>query len=233
MDADEVRLRQQGVEVDQPDAHLGGPAGLHVGVVGDDVHPERRQALRDQDADAAEADDADGLLVELDAGELRPLPLAVAQRRVGRADVAGGGEQQADRELGGADDVGGRRVDDHHAGLRGGPHVDVVEADPGTGHDLQALGRGEGLGVDLGGGADQDRVHVGDRGQQLGAVGAVAVPDLEVGAESLHGGGAELLGDEYDGIAHSSDVLGVRGLGWAESDGLPHDAVPVRLYRTG
>ena len=55
--------------------------------------------------------------------------------------------------------------------------------------------------------ADQDRVGVGDRRQQLGAVGAVAVPDLEVGAERLDGGGAELFGDEYDGLAHVA-VLG-------------------------
>ena len=45
-------------------------AGGDVGVVGDDVHAERGQPLRDQHADAAEADDADGLLVQLDAGVL-------------------------------------------------------------------------------------------------------------------------------------------------------------------
>ena len=114
-------------------------------------------------------------------------------------DVAGGGEHQRDGELGGGDDVGGRGVHDHHAALGGGLHVDVVETDAGTGDDLQPLGGGERLGVDLRGAAHQDRVDVGDRRQQLGAVGAVAVPDLEVGAERLDGGGAELFGDEYDG----------------------------------
>ena len=59
------------VEVDQADAHLRGAAGLHVGVVGDDLHAEGREPLGDEHADAAEADDADGLLVELDAGVLR------------------------------------------------------------------------------------------------------------------------------------------------------------------
>ena len=53
--------------------------------------------------------------------------------------------------------------------------------------------------VDLGGRAHQERVDVDDRGEQLGPVGAVAVPDLEVGTEGLHGCGAELFGDEYDG----------------------------------
>ncbi len=204
MDAHEVGLGQQGVEVDEADTHLRGPAGLHVGVVRDDLHPEGAEPLGDEYADAAEADDADGLLVELDAGVLRPLPLAVLQRGVGRADVAGRGEHQRDGELGGGDDVGGRRVDDHDPALGGRLHVDVVEAHTGAGDDLQPLRGGQRLRVDLGGGAHQDRVDVGDGGQQLGAVGAVAVPDLEVGAERVHGGGAELFGDEYDGLVSHS-----------------------------
>ena len=144
VDAHEVGLGEQGVEVDEADAHLRGAAGLHVGVVGDDLHAEGAEALGDQDADAAEADDADGLLVELDAGVLRALPLAAAERGVGRADVAGRGEHQGDGELGGADDVGGRRVDDHDAGLGGGLHVDVVETDARAGDDLEATRRRRG-----------------------------------------------------------------------------------------
>ncbi len=118
---------------------------------------------------------------------------------VGGREVAGGGEHQRHGELGGADDVGGRRVDDHHAGLGGGLDVDVVETDAGAGDDLEVAGRGERLGVHLGGAADQDRVDVGDGREELLAVGAVAVPDLEVGPERLDGGGAQLLGDEHDG----------------------------------
>ena len=201
---DEVADRQQLVEGGEPDAHLRGPAGLHVRVVGDHVHAEGGQPLRDQDADLAEADDADGLLEQLDAGVLAALPLAVLQRQVGGRDAARGGQQQRDGELGGADDVGGRRVDDHHAGLGGGLHVDVVQADTGPGDDLQALGGGQRLGVHLGGAADQDGVDVGDGREQLGAVGAVGVPDLEVGAERLDGGRAELFGDQDDGPGYVS-----------------------------
>ena len=147
----EVGLGEQRVEVDQADAHLRGAAGLDVGVVGDDVHAERREPLRDEDADPAEADDADGLLVQLDAGVLRPLPLALPQRGVRRADVAGGGEHQRDGELGGGDDVGRRRVDDHHAGLGRRADVDVVEPHAGAGDDLEPRCGGERLGVDRGG----------------------------------------------------------------------------------
>jgi D-3-phosphoglycerate dehydrogenase len=195
---DEVGDFQQLVERQHLDAHLRGTRGLHVGVVRDDLHPEGGHALGDQDADAAEADDTEGLLAELDARVLVPLPLAVLQRGVGLRDVAGGGDEQAAGELGGGDDVGGRGVDDHHAGLGGGGDVDVVQAHTGAGDDLQLLGRGDGLGVHLGGGADEDGVDVGDRGQQLRPVGAVDVPDLEVRAERVHRGGRQLFGDEYD-----------------------------------
>ena len=140
---DDVAGAQQLVEPDEADAHLRGAAGGDERVVGDDVHAERRQPLGDQRADAAEADDAGGLLVELDAGVPAALPLPLLERRVGRRDVAGGGEQQADGELGGADDVGLRRVDDHDAGLGRRLDVDVVQADAGAGDDLEAAGGGE------------------------------------------------------------------------------------------
>ena len=146
--ADEVGLGHQLVEADHPHAHLGGAAGLHVGVVGDHVHAERGQPVRDEHADAAEPDDAERLLEQLDAGVAAALPLPARQRRVGRADVAGRGEHQGHGELGGAGDVGGRRVDDHHAVLRRGRHVDVVEADPGPGHDLEPRRGEQCLGVD-------------------------------------------------------------------------------------
>ena len=133
---------------------------------------------------------------------LRALPLAALERRVGRGDVARAGEQQADRELGGADDVGRRGVDDHDAGRRRRRDVDVVEADAGAGDDLEPAGRGQRLGVDLGRAADQDRVDFGQRGQQRGAVGAVAAPDLEVGPERLDGGGRSSSAIRTTGLRH-------------------------------
>ena len=199
VDADEVGLVEQLLEAHHAHTHLRGPAGLDVGVVGDHAHSEGAQPLRDEHPDPAEPDDAHGLLVELDPGVARTLPLAVAQGGVRRADVASRGEHERHRELRGADDVGGRGVDHHHAALGRGADVDVVEAHAGAGDDLEPPGRGERLGVDLGGAAHQDRVGVGDRGQEGRAVGAVAVPDLEVRPERVDRGGAELFGDQDDG----------------------------------
>ena len=185
VDGDEVALGEQLVEGDQAGAEHAGALHRDVGVVGEDLDAEALEPLGDELADAAEADDADLLLEQLDAAVLAALPGAVLQGLVGRRDVAGAGEQQADGELGGAGDVGGRCVDDHDAGLGGGLDVDVVEADAGAGDDLQAPGGGDGLGVHLRRGADEDRVDVGEGREQGPAVGTVDVADLEVRAEGV------------------------------------------------
>ena len=222
VDRHEVGLGEQRVEVDEPDPHLGGAAGLDVGVVGDDRHAEGAQALGHEDADPAQADDADGLLVELDAGVLRALPLTVAQGRVRRRDVARGGEHQRHRELGGRDDVGRRSVDDHDSGLGRGADVDVVETDPGAGDDLEP-GRGrERLGVHLGRGPDQERLGVDDRGEQRRPVGTVALAHVEVGSEGLDRGRAQGLRDQDDRLAHSGVSQGC-----CQVVPVPHDAVPI------
>ena len=137
---------------------------------------------------SAEADDTEGLLGELDTGVLAALPLAVLQRRVGLRDVPRGGEKETAGQLGRCHDVGGGGVDDHHAGLGGGGDVDVVQADAGSCDDLQLLGGGDGLGVDLGGRADQDGIGVGECRQQRTPIGAVDMPDLELGTEHIDRG---------------------------------------------
>ena len=200
MDGDEVRLRQQLVEGHQLHAELGGAGGGDVGVVGEDLGVEALEAGGDQGADAAQADDADLLLEEFDAGVLGALPFAVLQGGAGLRDVAGKAQDVAHGEFGGGDDVRRRGVDHHDTGLRGGLDVDVVQADAGAGDDLQVLGRGNGLGVHLGGGADQDGVNVRDGREQLGTVGAVGLADFKVRAKGLDGGGRKFFGEQYYGF---------------------------------
>ena len=64
---------------DELDAELAGPVGAHVRVVGDELHPERVGALRDEHADPAEPDDAERLVVQLDALPPGAVPLAVPE----------------------------------------------------------------------------------------------------------------------------------------------------------
>ena len=230
MHGDEVGLAHELVEGHEAHADLRCPSRLHIGVVGDEGHAEGRESLGDEHADAAEADDADGLLGELHAVVLRALPLTVLEGEVRRHDVACGGEQQGDGELGRAHDVGGRCIDDHDARLGGRLHVDVVEAHAGAGDDLELLARSDRLGIHLGGRADEDRIGVGQCRQERRAIRAVAVPDLEVRAKSLDGRGRQLLGDEDDGLGHGAPRLiagsGVVSLATHEFRRLPAVATP-------
>ena len=97
-------------------------------VEGDDLHLEALGALGDELADAAEADDAEGLAVELGALELGPLPGAADQRAVGLGHVAAEGQHQRQRVLGGGDRVRFGGVGDDHAASRRRRDVDVVDA---------------------------------------------------------------------------------------------------------
>ena len=113
-------------------------------------------------------DDAQRLAAQLDAGELRALPLAAAHRGVGGRGLAGEPEQQRERVLGGGDRVAGGGVDDGDAGPRRRLEVDVVDADAGAADDDEAGARGDQLGVDLDLAADDEGVVLGqDRGDLL------------------------------------------------------------------
>ena len=209
--------RQQFVERQQFDAELRGAGGRHVRVVGHDVRAERGEPLGDELPDPAEPHHADGLAVDLGARERRPLPGVFAQRRVGRRDLARGGQHQRQRVLGGAVDVRRRRVDHQHAAGGGGVDVDVVQADTCARDDLQFGRGGQHLGVDGGRGADQQRVGLGHGGQQLFAVGAVHPADLYLVTERGHGGFGQFVGDQYDGKTHAASLMGSNSGGGREN----------------
>ena len=99
-------------------------------------------------------------------------------RGVGGGYVAGEREQERQRVLGGGDRVAGRGVDDDDAGRRGGGDVDVVDADAGPADDDEAPPGGDGLGVGLDAAADEQRVVLGQRGQELLAGEADADVDV-------------------------------------------------------
>ena len=171
--------------------------------------PNAASRCGDELPDPAQPHHADGLAVDLGAGERRPLPGAFAQRRVGRRDLARGGQHQRHRVLGGAVDVRRRGVDHQHTPRGGGVDVDVVQADAGARDDLE-LGRGgEHLGVDGGRGADQQRVGLGDGGQQLFSVRAVDPADFYLVAEGGDGRLGQFVGDQYHGKTHPASLMGL------------------------
>ena len=153
-------------------------------------------------------DHADGLAVDLGAGERRPLPGVLTKRRIRGRDLAGSGQQQRQRVLGGAVDVRRRRVDHQHAAGGGGVDVDVVQADAGAGDDLE-LGRGsEHLGVHRGRRTHQQRVGLRHRGQQLLAIRAVDPADLHLVTEGGDGRLGQFVGDQYNGQTHAASLMG-------------------------
>ena len=115
-------------------------------------------------------------------------------------DVAGLGEQQRHRVLGGRDDIRLRGVDNHHAASRRRIEIDVVEADPGPADDHQVVGGGEQLLVDHRGRADDQRCRAGDRRQQLvPRQPELHVDDVSGGSEALQPALGDLFGDEDAG----------------------------------
>ena len=199
---DEVALAQHLVEGEQLHLQLLRAGGGDVGVVADDAHAEGAQALGDEAADAAETEDADGLLEQLGTRVGAALPRAAGERRVRGGDVPREAQDVADGELGGRDDIRGRRVDDHDA--RGGRRldVDVVEADARARDDLELRRGGQRLGVDPGRRADEHGVRVGESREQGRPVGAVDIAHVEVGTERVDRGGRELFSDQHDGLRH-------------------------------
>ncbi len=132
------------------------------GVVGDEVHAEGGGAAGDLEADAAEADDAEGFAAELGALEGLFVPGAGVHGRVGAGDGAAHGDHEAEGELGDGDGVGAGGVHDDDAGLGGGGGVDVVDAYAGAADDAELLGVAQEVGVGLDGGADDEGVGVGE-----------------------------------------------------------------------
>jgi len=167
MHRDEVGLAHQLLEIHELHAHVPGPVRRDKGVVGDQAHAEGHRPLSHQGPYPAEADDTEGLAVELDSFPLGPLPLSRHQRRVGLGDVAGLGQQQGHGLLGRRQDVRLGCVDDHHATFGGGGHVDVVEADAGPPDDDQVAPGGKDLGGHGGGRPDDQGVRPDDGFDQL------------------------------------------------------------------
>ena len=168
MDGEEVDPRHQLLDgLDEVDAELARPLRADVGVVGDELHPERVGPLRDEHADATQADDAERLVVQLDTLPAGAVPFTGPEITICLGDVARLREQQRDGVLGRRQHVGLRRVDDHHASTRGRLDVDVVEADPRpTDHD-ELVGRLEHFRGDLRRAADHQCRGTADGVEEL------------------------------------------------------------------
>ena len=179
---DEIGARQEVGQIVRQLHLQAARAALHeIGIVGDDVHPERNRAPRDFAADAAHADDAQRLAVQLGSLERFAVPLARHHGGVRLRNLARQREQQREGVLRGGDRVSARRVHDHDAALGRRGHIDVVHAHARAADDLQPLRRGERLGRHLGLAADDERVEVGDVRDQFVFLQTAAGRDFKLG----------------------------------------------------
>jgi hypothetical protein len=199
VDADEVGLRQQLVHLNVGDAQLLFDAGDVIDVEREDVHADGLGHDAQLLADAAEADDAEGLAAELDALAVGLLfPLVLAHGVAGDGDVAGAGEHVAHGELG--DGLGGglRGVLHGDAGRLGVFDVDVVHADAAADDELElaALGLVDVVGADLGLGADDDDVEVAQGLAQLIRLIELLDDLVSGGAQRLHCGLVHTVGNQ-------------------------------------
>ena len=183
-------------------AQLGRSRWLNVGVVRDQVHTERGEALGNEDPDPAEPHNADGLVRYFDAGVLGALPLTTVQRGIRGHNVARAREQQSHRQFRGADDVGGGCIHHHDTRLGGGLDVDVVQSNARARDHLQALRGCDGFRVNLRRRTDQDGIDIRDRRNQLIAIGSIAANHLEVRTQGLDGCRRQFFGDQYSGCRH-------------------------------
>src|SRR5690606_5455440 len=180
--------------VEQLDLELLGAVGREVGVVRPDEHAQALRPPGDERADAAQPHDAEARVLQLAAQE-GAVPASGADQAVGPGHAARRGQHQRDGELGGRHVVRLGGVDDEDAAAAGGLQVDVVDADAAPAHDLEAFGALQELGVDAGPAAGDDRVVGADEREQVGALDAGPVVDLDVGVFHLpqpYG-----VGDEY------------------------------------
>jgi len=181
VDGEEVGALETRLEVDEFGTEALGALLGDVGVEGDDVHAERVEFLGDLLADAAEADDTQGLAVEFGPEVVAFGPLAVFQADVCLRDRASGRERHRDGVLGGCANVALGGVGDDDTFVRGGVDVDVVDADTRSADDDQFVGSFEDLVGDLGPGANDESVCVRDCLEKSLSLEFVARFDLVAG----------------------------------------------------
>ena len=168
MDGDEVRNLQHLVDAHALGVLLLEDVSGQIGVVSDDVHLEHAGQLAHALADAAKAQNAQGLAPQLAAHELILVPLLVDLHVVaGGNGMAGQVQHLGDGQLGHGVAVQAGGVDDLHALLLGVVQVDVVQTHGADADDLQVLGGIQDLLVDGGVHAHDENVILGDQLGQL------------------------------------------------------------------
>ena len=207
VDGNEVGLSQQLIHFHIGNAQLLLNAGDVEDIESDDLHADGLSHNAQVLADAAEAHDAQGLALQLDAlavGLL--LPLVLTHGVAGDGEIAGAGEHVTHGQLGNGLGGGTGGVLHGDAAGLGVLDVDIVHAHAAADDELELAGLGlvDVVGANLGLGTDDDGVEILQGGAQL--IGLIELlNDLVTHLTELrHGGLIHAVGNQY---THSFDLL--------------------------
>ncbi len=160
----------------QFDAPFGGAFRGQVGVIGQNAHFQGARPARNFDADAAQADQAEGFAAQFFAGGGGFFPSAGVQSSVQLRDGAGHGKHERQGVFGDTGGIAAGRIDHQDAAAGGGIEFDVVHTNSGASYDAE-FGRAAEQGVgDAGGAADNQGVGVRNFAVQFGATGLRYLP---------------------------------------------------------
>ncbi len=198
VERDEVRPRQQFVDLDLLDVEVAGPVIGQIGIVGDHLHLQPVRPVGDDRADVAATNNAEGLAGQFDPDETGFFPFAGLGRAVGRRNLAGESEHHGNGVFGGGNRVAVRRVHDHDPALGRRGEIDIVDADAGPADHLEALCFRDQFNRCLGCRADRKPVVAGDAALELASTESGSQIGLDPpGAENLDGARAQIVGDQY------------------------------------
>ena len=167
VNGDEVGLPEDLLKIDQFETAREMRIRIDVRIVSNDVHAHGLALARDFTADAAEANDAQGLSCQLHTLELRFFPLPVLQRLIRLRNVAREGEQHRDRVFCSGCRRSARRVHDKDATFGGGIEIDIVHTDAGAADDPEAFCFLDEFPIHSCAAANDDALRIGDDVQQF------------------------------------------------------------------
>src|SRR6266404_114065 len=106
--------------------------GGEIRIVGDHAHAECDRAAAKLASNSAHADNAERLVVKLDAFEFFPAPLLASQTCIGLRNFSRDVQHQRERVFGSRNGVAARCIEHDYAATSCRFNVDVINADPGA-----------------------------------------------------------------------------------------------------
>jgi len=170
MQGDHVGPGQQLGQGHQRHAAVRGGRRRQERIMRGDFHADPARLARDRAADAAQADHAQPLAFEFEAGEAGLGPLPGLHPGVGARHVAREREQQRQRMFGGGAGVAVGGVHHRDAARGGRFHVDGVDAGAGATDHPEAVAAGQAFGGDRRGRTHQQCIDAVQRRGQRGGI---------------------------------------------------------------